>query len=173
MKPPQLRRSFSLPVTEGWLELFLTPTEKETFAKWEENVTNRSLTAKHTGGFFDLIVRSLPSHLAPNAISLSGFIVLSNSWYIMVKFGTDYPNECTWCAVASIILFFVTNSIDQKHADRIRQRTALGDLVKYACDTASTVFLTMLTTYSLGGTTWATQWYAVQSSQVSNHYYTN
>jgi hypothetical protein len=68
--------------------------------------------------------------------------------------------------VVNIVLFFIANSIDQKHADRIRQRTALGDFFKYCCDCCSTVFLAILTTYCLGGTDVQTQWYAVQASQL-------
>ena len=158
MKLPKLKRSFSLPATEGWLELFLTPTEKETFSQWEENIANKSLTAKHTEGVLDRLVNKLPANLAPNAISLSGVIILSNCLYVTTKFGEEIPKECTWFAIFGIVLFFITNSIDLKHADRIRQRTPLGDLMKYACDTASTVFLSMLVSYSLGATSWATQW---------------
>jgi len=58
------------------------------------------------------------------------------------------------------------SSIDVKHADRLRQRTALGELFKYSCDCGGTVFLALLTTYCLGGKNPATQWYAVQASQL-------
>ena len=164
MKMPQLKRSFSIPVTEGWLELFLTPTQKNTFSRWQETVSNKSLTAKHTDTYFDLMAKYIPKNIAPNAISLSGFIVMANSWYIMSKYGMSFPRECTWFALLSIVFFFVTNSLDLKHADHIRQRTPLGELFKYSCDCASTVFLCMLTTYCVGGTSWVTQWYAVQTS---------
>ena len=80
--------------------------------------------------------------------------------------GEEWPIPCTWLAVFNIMLFFVTNSIDQRHADRVRQRTALGDLFKYCCDSCTTVFLAILTTYLFGGTSAQTQWYAVQASQL-------
>jgi len=68
--------------------------------------------------------------------------------------------------VANILIFFVTNSVDSRHADRLRQRSALGELFKYSCDCCSTVFLSILATYCLGGTSNVTQWYAVQASQL-------
>ena len=81
-------------------------------------------------------------------------------------YGELFPTACTWFAVANILVFFVTNSIDSRHADRLRQRSALGELFKYSCDCCSTVFFTILATYCLGGTNNITQWYAVQASQL-------
>ena len=66
-------------------------------------------------------------------------------------YGELFPTACTWFAVANILVFFVTNSIDSRHADRLRQRSALGELFKYSCDCCSTVFFTILATYCLGG----------------------
>ncbi len=91
-------------------------------------------------------------------------VVVCFAWFTTL--GEDYPTTCTWFAVLNIILFFISNRVDQKHADRIRQRSALGDLFKYCCDCCSTVFLAILTTYCLGGTHVTTQWYAVQASQL-------
>lgn len=68
--------------------------------------------------------------------------------------------------MANILVFFVTNSIDSRHADRLRQRSALGELFKYSCDCCSVVFFIILVTYCLGGTSNVTQWYAVQASQL-------
>jgi hypothetical protein len=68
--------------------------------------------------------------------------------------------------MASIFFFFCCSSIVGHHADRIRQHTALTDLFKYSCDCCSTVWLAILTTYCLGGTHVATQWYAVQCGQL-------
>lgn len=64
-----------------------------------------------------------------------------------------------------IVFFFFCNSITGFHADRIRQHTALSDFFKYSCDSGSTVWLLLLTTYCLGASL-ETQWYAVQASQL-------
>mmetsp|Transcript_30236 Transcript_30236/g.66490 ORF Transcript_30236/g.66490 Transcript_30236/m.66490 type:complete len:552 (-) Transcript_30236:1235-2890(-) len=152
--------------TEGWLELFLTLSQKRTFSKWREDVADKSLTHRATRTSFDRLATYIPESVAPNVVTAAGFMCLGQSWYLINKYGEDYPTACTWFAVANILLFFVANSVDLKHADRIRQRTALGDLFKYCCDCCSTVFLAVLTTYCLGGTDTVTQWYAVQLSQL-------
>lgn len=68
--------------------------------------------------------------------------------------------------MGSIFFFFCCSSVCGHHADRIRQHTSLTDLFKYSCDCGSTVWLAILTTYCLGGTSVETQWYAVQCGQL-------
>lgn len=94
------------------------------------------------------------------------FTTTGQAWYVQNLYGELFPTACTWFAVANILVFFVTNSIDSRHADRLRQRSALGELFKYSCDCCSVVFFIILVTYCLGGTSNVTQWYAVQASQL-------
>lgn len=152
--------------TDGWLELFLTPHQKRMFSNWKENVNDKSLTHRATKNIFDKIATYIPPTVAPNLISAAGFLCLGQAMYITLHYGDDFPTTCTWFAVFNIVLFFISNSTDSRHADRIRQRTPLGELFKYNCDCCSTVFLAILTTYLLGGTEVLTQWYAVQASQL-------
>jgi cytidyltransferase-like protein len=152
--------------TEGWLELFLNAAEKRTFSRWQETVNDKSLTHRATKGTFDRVAALIPDHVAPNVITAAGFACLGQAWYVQNLYGGVFPTACTWFAVANILIFFVTNSIDSRHADRLRQRSALGELFKYSCDCCSTVFFVILATYCLGGTSNVTQWYAVQTSQL-------
>jgi choline-phosphate cytidylyltransferase len=151
--------------TEGWLELFLTPPEKYFFSRWEEIIRDRSLVHNNTRWIFQYLATFLPDNLAPNVITLAGFLLLGNAWYITNTYGEYYPIGCTVLCCIHIFLFFIFNSLTGLHADRIRQHTALSDFFKYACDSASTVWLLMLTTYCLGASL-ETQWYAVQASQL-------
>ena len=152
--------------TEGWLELFLNAAEKRTFSRWTETVHDKSLTHVLTKRTFDKIADKIPDNVAPNVITAVGFACLGQAWYIQNLYGETFPTACTWFAVANILIFFVTNSIDSRHADRLRQRSALGELFKYSCDCCTSVFLLILATYCLGGTSNVTQWYAVQASQL-------
>ncbi|KAL9181330.1 hypothetical protein ACHAXT_010135 [Thalassiosira profunda] len=152
--------------TEGWLELFLNAAEKHTFSKWQETIHDKSLTHRATKSIFDWVADLIPDTVAPNVVTAAGFACLGQAWYVQNLYGERFPTACTWFAVANIVVFFVTNSVDSRHADRLRQRSALGELFKYSCDCCSTVFLMVLATYCLGGTSNVTQWYAVQASQL-------
>lgn len=157
--------------TEGWLELFLTPHEKLTFSQWREEIKDKSITKHLTSGIFEhLAYKYIPDTVAPNVVTLSGFLILGHAWYLTNLYGDYYPTSCTWFAVISILLFWSTTSMEGFHTDRIRQRTPLGELFKYSCDCGATVFLVLLTTYCLGGETVETQWYAVQASQLILYY---
>jgi len=153
--------------TEGWLELFLTPAQKLNFCNWNEVVRDKSLVHSWTDPFFAWLVRYLPPTLAPNLITLAGFLALAQAWYLTNTYGADYPVACTWLVDANILLFFICNQLSTHHADAIRQHTSLADLFKYSCDMGSTVWIAVLTTYCLGGTNIETQWYAVQSCQLA------
>lgn len=152
--------------TEGWLELFLTPPEKYKFGQWKETVRDNSLMGNLTRPMFEYLAQYVPDNLAPNLLTSFGFATLGQAWYLTYQFSKEYPTSCTWLAVVAILVFFCISFLTNAHADRIRQRTALGELFKYSCDCASTVFLALLTSYCLGGTSVETQWYVVQISQL-------
>lgn len=152
--------------TEGWLELFLTTPEKTKFGQWREDIKDKSLTHAVTKDFFDILANYIPPNVAPNVLCLFGLATLGYAWYVTYLYGENYPTSCTWLAVVSLLIFFTLNNLGDVHADHLRQRTALGELFKYSCDCASTVFLSILTMYCLGGTSLETQWYTVQISQL-------
>lgn len=154
--------------TEGWLELFLTPSEKLNFSRWREEVSDKSIVHSWTASTFRyLATHYLPDTLAPNVITLAGFLSLAQAWYLVNAYGSDHPTACTWLVVANILFFYVTTQLAVYQADAIRQHTSLADLFKYACDMGSTVWLAILTTYCLGGTNVETQWYAVQTCELA------
>lgn len=154
------------PLTEGWLELFLTPVEKERFSKWDEKVSNKSISNKLSANYFDQFTSYIPENISPNMITLVGLSCLCHGWYITNLYGQAYPVPCTWFTIINIAIYFITNGIDSRHAIRIRQKTVLNELFKYSVDCIAMVFLSILAAYCLGAERWQTLWYAVQTSQL-------
>jgi len=153
--------------TEGWLELFLTTPEKFKFGQWKEEVRDRSLVGHFLTPLCARVAPLIiPATLAPNLLILFGLAALGQAWYLTYQYGAMYPTGCTWLAVFSILIFGATSFLVDPHADRIRQRTALGTLFKYSCDCAATVFLALLTSYCLGVTAVESQWHIVQTCQL-------
>ncbi|KAG7343398.1 cytidyltransferase like protein [Nitzschia inconspicua] len=125
--------------TENWLELFLTTPEKFKFGQWKEEIRDKSVSGYLTKPLWNYLAQQIPPTIAPNVLALFGLGLLIQACVVNV------------------------------HADRIRQRTPLGDFFKYATDSAATVFLSILTTYCLGGSqdeSMEAQWYAVQIAQL-------
>ncbi len=154
--------------SEGWLELFLTPAQKRTFSSWKEHIQDKSITHRITDSLMTYITTQfLPLHLAPNMITLTGFVSLGQAWYITNNYGKTYPISCTWFSLLNILLFYMTNCIDSIQANQLKQCNSLRILFKYCTDCNTTVFLILLTSYCLGGqNNLIFQWYAVQSSQL-------
>jgi len=154
--------------TEGWLELFLTTSEKQTFLNHEEHIQDNSITHRLTSPIVQYLAKYQLPHdkIAPNLITLAGFLSLVQSWYIINSYGAIFPTSCTWFAIIVISLFFLTHSLDITLANLSKQRSALNDYFKYCCDGNSTVFLVIVTTYCLLGANVVAQWYAVQASQL-------
>ena len=114
--------------TEGWLELYLTLPEKRSFSQWKEKIQNRSLTHHLSSTLVELISTKIPDTVAPNLITLAGFLCLGQAWYVTSKYGEAYPTACTWFAVLNVLIYFFTHSVDLRHAERTRQTSALGYL---------------------------------------------
>lgn len=173
--------------TEGWLELFLTTTEKYNFSQWKEVIRDKSWVNIQTRPLFQhLATRYVPDNVAPNVVTLTGFLSMGQACYLTHTYGDQFPLLCAILSIFNILLFYVTNILTDIHAVRIRQQTSLSDLFKYCCDSASTVFFSILLCYSLGASTSTldssgthsaedvaqrnrnleTHWYAVQASQL-------
>jgi len=152
-------------VSEGWLELFVTPSEKAAFSKWTEVVRDKSLVSKAGRSSFEWLAKRVPANVSPNTVTMAGLVMLVQAWYVCHAYGSAHPVATTWLAVLNILLFFWTSHVSCYHADRIRQHTPLSDLFKYACDSGSTVFLALLLTYCLGASE-ICQWHAVQACQL-------
>mmetsp|Transcript_9105 Transcript_9105/g.19696 ORF Transcript_9105/g.19696 Transcript_9105/m.19696 type:complete len:577 (-) Transcript_9105:551-2281(-) len=170
--------------TENWLELFLSTPEKYRFGQWKEKIADKSLSGKLLGPLWEFLSLKVPNTVAPNVLCLGGLGLLGQAWYVIFHYGgaptgPGYP----FFAAMVITIFFALNSMVLVHADRIRQRTPLGDFFKYSTDSAATVFLSVLTIYCLLGgrikedeegnissnsvdTMTEIQWYAVQTAQL-------
>mmetsp|Transcript_17156 Transcript_17156/g.39624 ORF Transcript_17156/g.39624 Transcript_17156/m.39624 type:complete len:577 (+) Transcript_17156:230-1960(+) len=166
--------------TENWLELFMSTPEKYRFGQWKEEIADRSLSGQLLLPLWKFLSENIPTTVAPNVLCLAGLGLLGQAWYVIVHYGgaptgAGYP----FFAATVITIFFALNSMVLVHADRIRQRTPLGDFFKYATDSAATVFLSVLTVYCLLGgrikddgngnavdIMTEIQWYAVQTTQL-------
>jgi len=126
-----------------------------------------AVSTKVTGSFFDNLSFKIPDYIAPNLISLTGLIVLTQCWYCINRYGGHAPQTCTWLAIFSICVFYLTNNLDVRQAISLRQKNGLNLFFKYSIDCMSTVFLTLITSYCLGVTEWRTQWYVVQFGQLT------
>lgn len=149
-----------------FFELFLTPSEKDTFAAWREVVIDRSFVNRFLDPFFSLIASIIPDSVAPNALTLSGGVAILQAWYFCEMYSEAQPRIVTFVSIASLAFFWTCGGVDGKHARRIMNDTSLGELFKYVCDLLSTVFIIVVMCSIMLELDYNTQWYCVQASQI-------
>eukprot|EP00927_Polykrikos_kofoidii_P002675 TRINITY_DN11068_c0_g1_i1.p1 TRINITY_DN11068_c0_g1~~TRINITY_DN11068_c0_g1_i1.p1 ORF type:complete len:513 (+),score=82.80 TRINITY_DN11068_c0_g1_i1:103-1641(+) len=149
-----------------FVELFLTPSEKDRFAAWKEVVIDRSFVNRFIDPFFSFVASFIPDTVAPNALTLSGSVAILQAWYFCEIYSESMPRVVAFVSIASLLFFWTCGGIDGKHARRIMNDTSLGELFKYVCDLTSTVFLIVVVCSLLLELDFHTQWYCVQSSQL-------
>eukprot|EP00929_Paragymnodinium_shiwhaense_P114671 TRINITY_DN83141_c0_g1_i1.p1 TRINITY_DN83141_c0_g1~~TRINITY_DN83141_c0_g1_i1.p1 ORF type:complete len:514 (+),score=115.61 TRINITY_DN83141_c0_g1_i1:123-1664(+) len=150
----------------AFLELFLTPSEKDVFSTWKEVVIDRSVVNKIVDPIFGLLAAYVPESVAPNALTLCGSVAVLQAWYFCEVYHTNQPRLVTFVNTVSLFVFWACGRIDGKHAKRTMNDTSLGELFKYVCDLVSSVFLIVVLCVLLLEEDSDTQWYCVQSVQL-------
>eukprot|EP00929_Paragymnodinium_shiwhaense_P012687 TRINITY_DN1201_c0_g2_i1.p1 TRINITY_DN1201_c0_g2~~TRINITY_DN1201_c0_g2_i1.p1 ORF type:complete len:509 (-),score=121.14 TRINITY_DN1201_c0_g2_i1:112-1638(-) len=152
--------------TGGFLEFFLTPSEKDAFAVWREVIVDRSFLVQILDPIFTQVAKFIPATVAPNAITLSGAVAVLQAWYFCEVYHEEQPRLVTFVNIVSLSFFWACGWIDGKHARRIMNDTSLGGLFKYVCDLISSIFIVIVLCSLLLEFDMDTQWYCVQSVQL-------
>ncbi|KAG8344028.1 putative ethanolaminephosphotransferase [Trypanosoma vivax] len=95
--------------------------------------------------YWNFIINLVPMTVAPNAITLTGFLIgLSSSLLIMFYyFFSDavYPAWVWYYAAFAIFLYQTLDAIDGKQARRTNTGSPLGELFDHGCDALLTPFV--------------------------------
>mmetsp|Transcript_10500 Transcript_10500/g.23120 ORF Transcript_10500/g.23120 Transcript_10500/m.23120 type:complete len:526 (+) Transcript_10500:115-1692(+) len=160
-------------------ELFLTPIEKENFARWHEEgkgvveyKMHKSVVARMTDPLFERIHVYIPDYVSPNVLTLIGTVAVMQAWYFCRVY---YNNMLPIAVFAAVGTYWVLHNVEKLHAKRTMQDTTLGEFFKYACDTVTTVFACLCFIMLFGGyeqnsSQVENQWYAVQCTQLALMY---
>jgi choline-phosphate cytidylyltransferase len=151
------------------LEFFLTPSEKDHFAQWKEEVIDRSIVVKFVDPLFSFFVQYVPENVAPNAITLGGAVAILQAWYFCEVYHQNQSALVTGVSIVSLFVYWVSGRLDGKHAKKTMNDSSLGELFKYVCDLVSSIFLiSVLCSLLLESSqdNMDTVWYCVQSVQI-------
>ncbi|XP_068136068.1 ethanolaminephosphotransferase 1 isoform X2 [Hyperolius riggenbachi] len=110
--------------------------------------------------FWNSIVKFLPTWLAPNLITFSGFLLLVFNFLMIAFFDPDFyasaPGHvhvpsCVWI-VAGLLNFtaYTLDGVDGKQARRTNSSTPLGELFDHGLDSWACIFF-VVTVYSIFG----------------------
>jgi len=148
-------------------DIFLTPTEKETFSEWTSRDQDNSITTLALTPIWNQIVRLfVPESVAPNILSFGGLLCLVHAWYLCFLYMDTQPRLISAAAIFLIIAYHTLDGIDGKHAKLTHNDTPLGEFFAHCCSNVGFVFSTLTACYVLGITDLSTKWYLVEIGQL-------
>ena len=131
------------------LEL-LTDRDKLNISKWSYSVSDKSITTKYLGRFWDAVVELVPHYVAPNVLTLAGLVLLVYSYHIAYLYSNIYPKLVSLVSAILIFGYQTMDSIDGKQARRTKNSSPLGELFDHSCDSVGTIFVILTTATVLG-----------------------
>ncbi|XP_078069172.1 ethanolaminephosphotransferase 1 [Mustelus asterias] len=110
--------------------------------------------------FWNSVVKILPTWLAPNLLTFSGFMLLVLNFFMLAYFdydffasGAGYTHVPSWVWIAAGLLNFTAytlDGVDGKQARRTSSSTPLGELFDHGLDSWACIFF-VVTVYSIFG----------------------
>ncbi|XP_039598371.1 ethanolaminephosphotransferase 1-like, partial [Polypterus senegalus] len=110
--------------------------------------------------FWNSFVKILPTWLAPNLITFTGFMFLVLNFLMLAAFDSDFyasaPGHVhvpSWVWIAAGLLNFIAytlDGVDGKQARRTNSSTPLGELFDHGLDSWACIFF-VVTVYSIFG----------------------
>lgn len=147
-------------------DVFLTPTEKDTFSSWVDRTTDNTLSSLILGRLWAYIASFVPDTVAPNMLSLAGLLCLIHAWYLVYLYIAIYPFATSVLAILLIASQLMFDGIDGKHAKNTMQDTPLGELFAHSCNLVGYVFSALAGSIIIGINDPASQWYVLQIGQL-------
>jgi len=150
------------------MDIFLTRAEKGKLSQWKYQVVDNSFSTKLMTPFWDWLVSFVPNTVAPNILTLTGFLCVLYSYHLCYNY-LDHNTNLFGIGLSSILLIFAymnLDAIDGKHARRIQNGSPLGELFDHSCDNIGVIFMLLTLTSILNIQNVEILWYIVQIGQL-------
>ncbi|XP_048386996.1 ethanolaminephosphotransferase 1 [Stegostoma tigrinum] len=140
---------------------YVTPEQLAGFDKYKYSaVDTNPLSVYVMHPFWNSLVKILPTWLAPNLLTFSGFMLLVLNFCTLAYFdydfyasGSSYKHVPSWVWIAAGLLNFMAytlDGVDGKQARRTSSSTPLGELFDHGLDSWACIFF-VVTVYSIFG----------------------
>lgn len=135
----------------------LSARELQALTEYKNRGEDRSLTYKYVmGPLYDRLVHFLPLWLAPNAVTLLGFILTVAGHILLMYYVPRLDNPAPrWVYIyggSSLFVYMVLDNLDGRQARRTRSSSPLGHLFDHGCDAFNVTLsgMSLLATVQLG-----------------------
>ncbi|KAG4100991.1 Choline/ethanolaminephosphotransferase [Neocallimastix lanati (nom. inval.)] len=137
---------------------YIKDSDIKALKKYKYSSVDKSLIQKYIlNPYWCWLVEKVPIWVAPNLITLSGFMFMVVSIGLLLMFGSNWEEVPRWVYVCWGINLFIYQSldaIDGKQARRTGSSGPLGELFDHGCDAINTTlaFLCILSALGIGNT---------------------
>lgn len=131
------------------MNIFLSKEEKNRLSEWKYSVIDNSITTEWFTPMYNYLVSLVPKYIAPNVLTLAGFVCIMISYYINITFAQTY--KVSYFLIGALTFAYMClDAIDGKHARNTGNSSPLGEFFDHACDNISTVFMMYIIADILG-----------------------
>lgn len=104
--------------------------------------------------FWEAFVKLIPLWMAPNLVTLIGFLCILSSYVLMTFYDVTYtqqlPPAVLFYAACMNFVYQTLDACDGKHARRTKTSSPLGMLMDHGCDSLTSTILILSITQALG-----------------------
>ena len=154
---------------------YIPPAHLEHLRRWSYSGADYSVLGRLLmQPYWNAVVQLLPLWVAPNVVTLSGFIVSSSSSLLLMYFfllrGGEYPAWAWYYAAWALLTYQTLDAIDGKQARRTGSSSPLGELFDHGCDAFITPLVQLNIALAIGLT--AEQTFLMYMLALSTLYFT-
>jgi ethanolaminephosphotransferase len=146
--------------------LFLSDQDLESIARWRYKVVDASISTRLLTPFWNWLALFVPTNVAPNVLTLAAFACVLQAFWLVVKFGDEFPRASAAGAAVLTYCYFTLDCLDGKHARNTKNSSPLGELFDHGCDNLGCPFQVITILLVLGVDDLSAQWYLVQITQL-------
>lgn len=149
--------------SDGW---FLTSPEMENVRRWKYRVEDESVSTWLLTPFWNWLLKWIPHTVAPNVLTLAGFLCLVQSAYLTYYKLESFPVLVTFLNVCLLFSYMTLDALDGKHARQTNNSSPVGELFDHTVDNIGVILIVMILSWSFGIFSPILQWYVVNCVQL-------
>lgn len=150
------------------MHLLLSEQEKDYLEHNDPRRVSNSLTEITLRPALRFVSRAVVSKdVSPNVISLCSLLMLIQGWYWCVQFGEAFPTLTHVSAIASLVVWFLLDTLDEVHAKETGNLNGMTEIFDSMCSAIGMIFIALIFCNVFGVKDLHVISYVVQCGQVA------
>jgi len=130
--------------------MFLDEKDKRYIKEWKYDVKDNSISTLLFTPLWNYLLQFIPETVAPNVITLAGFICLIQSTFITYYYVNTYLNIITLINILLIFAYMTLDALDGKQARKIKNSSPMGELFDHTCDNIGVICIVLTMCWNFG-----------------------